>query len=58
MPLLKESSIREGVHRYIAEKQKDPSSIPQVRPVVAQSLEAPIIENARIYLLAGRKEKT
>ena len=56
--LLKESSIREGVHNYIAEKQKNPSSIPQVRPTSAQSLEPPIIENARVFLLAGRKEKT
>jgi hypothetical protein len=55
--LLKESSIREGVDKYIEEKKKDPSSIPQVKPVAAQMLEAPIIENARIYLLAGNKEK-
>jgi len=56
--LLKESAVREGVHKYIADKQKDPSSIPQVKPTTAQSLEPPIVENARIYLLAGHEEKT
>jgi hypothetical protein len=56
--LIKESAVRVGVDGYIAEKQKDPSSIPQVKPEAAQSLEPAIIDNARIYLLSGKKENT
>jgi len=44
--LLKETSILEGVDKYIAEKQKDPSSIPQVKLPEARSLEPAIIESA------------
>lgn len=56
--LIKESAVRDGVDKYIDEKQKDPSTIPQVKAEAAQSLEPPIIENARIYLLSGKKDNT
>jgi hypothetical protein len=54
--IIKEASIKEGVDKYILEKQKDPSTIPQVKPSSGQLLEAPIIDNARIYLLSGKQE--
>lgn len=56
--LIKESSVRDSVSAYIMQKQKDPTSIPQVKSAAAPTLEAPIVDNARIYLLAGSKEKT
>jgi hypothetical protein len=54
--IIKEASIKEGVDKYILEKQKDPSTIPQVKPSSGQSLESPIIDNARIYLLSGKQD--
>ena len=56
--LIKESDIRDGVDKYIMEKQKDPSTIPQVIASSSQAISAPIISNARIYLLTGNKDKT
>ncbi len=60
--LIKESDVSAGVDSYIREKQQSPltiSTIPQVRPAAAaQPLEPPIIDNARIYILATKKEKT
>jgi hypothetical protein len=55
--LIKQSDVRDSVNNYILEKQKDPESIPQVKSVAAQTLEAPIVDNARVYLLAGDKAK-
>ncbi|HJP64147.1 MAG TPA: hypothetical protein VJ844_11935 [Mucilaginibacter sp.] len=55
--LIKESGIRDSVSSYIIQKQKDPNSIPQVKSA-SQTLDAPIINNARVYLLAGDKAKT
>lgn len=56
--LIKESSVRDSIVNYIIQKQKDPSSIPQIKPATPVSLDAPIIDNARVYLLAGNKKLT
>lgn len=56
--LIKESSVRDSIVNYIIQKQKDPSSIPQIKPVTSVSLDAPIVDNARVYLLAGNKKLT
>ncbi|WDZ99969.1 hypothetical protein [Mucilaginibacter sp. SJ] len=56
--LIKESSVRDSIVNYIIQKQKDPSSIPQIKPATSVSLDAPIVDNARVYLLAGNKKLT
>lgn len=56
--LIKESAVRDSVNNYILQKQNDPATIPQVQPSSSHSLEAPVIDNARVYLLAGNKNKT
>lgn len=56
--LIKQSDVRDSVSKYILKIQKDPESIPQVKSVGNQTLEAPLIDNARVYLLAGNPEKT
>jgi hypothetical protein len=56
--LIKQSDVRDSVSNYILEKQKDPETIPQVKAAASQTLEAPIISNARIYILAGNASKT
>lgn len=56
--LIKESDVRDSVNKYILQKQKDPTTIPQVKSSSSQNLDAPIVDNARIYLLAGNKTKT
>ncbi|WP_345951132.1 MULTISPECIES: hypothetical protein [unclassified Mucilaginibacter] len=55
--LIKESDVRDSVSRYILQSEKDPETIPQIKPAAAQSLEPPIINNARLYLLTGSKNK-
>ena len=54
--LLSEPSIRAGVKEYVGQSKDDPSKIPQVKPASA-SLAAPIVDNARAYLLAGKQER-
>ncbi|MEO7213741.1 hypothetical protein [Mucilaginibacter sp.] len=56
--LLTLSGVRDSVSSYIIEKEKDPESIPQVKSVSGQTLDAPIVDNARVYLLTGDKAKT
>jgi len=56
--LIKESSVRDSVSNYIFQKQKDTTDIPQVKSSLAQSLDPPIINDARVYLLTGNKAKT
>jgi hypothetical protein len=56
--LLTQSGVRDSVSNYIIEKEKDPESIPQVKPTAGQTLDAPMVDNARVYLLTGNKTKT
>lgn len=58
--LLKDSEVRDAVNNYIKEqedkeKNKQPLTIPQIKSSAVQTLEPPIIENARMYLLTGKK---
>lgn len=55
--LIKQSDVRDSVSKYIIEKQKAPETIPQVKSASGPSLSPPIIDNARIYLLAGNNAK-
>lgn len=56
--LIKESAVRDSVNNYILQKQNDPTTIPQVQSSLSHPLDAPVIDNARVYLLAGNKNKT
>ena len=53
--LIQDKDIQSGVKKYAENKQKNPSTIPQIS--VVPNLGNPIISNARIYLLAGSKSK-
>lgn len=52
--LIKNSDIGVGVNNYVKANMNHPSKIPQVKSASTQTLAPPIIDNARIYLLAGR----
>lgn len=55
--LIKQSDVRDSVSKYIIEKQKAPETIPQVKSTTGPTLDPPIIDNARLYLLAGNAAK-
>ncbi len=53
--LLKDPDVQKGVRSYADARKSNPASIPQV--ISGAKLEAPIISNPRIFLLAGNKQK-
>jgi hypothetical protein len=53
--LLKDDEIKRGVMNYAKERESNPSLIPQITSTAM--FEAPIVSNARIYLLTGNKSK-
>ncbi len=55
--LIQEKELAEGVRKYVKDKEKDPSGIPQIKATPV-TLASPIVENARVYLIAGNDEKT
>ena len=55
--LIKDPTVQAGVKAYAEKKEKTPESIPQVTVSTAQTLAAPVVANARIFLMAGSKSK-
>ena len=55
--LIKDPTVQAGVKAYAEKKEKTPESIPQVAVSTAQTLAAPVVANARIFLMAGSKSK-
>lgn len=56
--LISEKSIAAGLDEYVKKHQADPASIPQFKQVTATEPLPPVVENARIFLLADREETT
>lgn len=54
--LIQNRNIKDGLSTYVRETKKDPSEIPQIKATFTVP-PSPIIENARVYLLAGNDEK-
>jgi len=53
--LIEDQAIRSAVSNYTSEKKTNPGSIPQVQPSNS-SLAPPLLENNRIFILAGSAE--
>ncbi len=54
--LIQESNLSNGLRQYVQDNKKDPSAIPQMKSPI--TLSKPMIENVRVFLLAGKNEKT
>jgi hypothetical protein len=55
--LLQDPEIQSGVREYAKARESRPETIPQVVPSQAPTLSAPVVADARIFLLAGTEQK-
>jgi hypothetical protein len=54
--LISEKSIADGLDQYVKTHRANPSLIPQFKQVTGSEPLPPVVENARIFLLAGWKD--
>src|SRR6185369_17978412 len=55
--LIKDPDIQQGVRDYAKAREAKPESIPQIVANAAPTLAAPIVSDARVFLLAGSEAK-
>lgn len=55
--LIKDPDVRQGVRDYAKSREAKPETIPQVAAAQAPALTAPVVSDARVFLLAGSPAK-
>ena len=55
--LLQDPDIQKGVRDYAKARESKPETIPQVIPGQTPALAAPVVADARVFLLAGTEQK-
>jgi hypothetical protein len=54
--LISDETIAAGVNKYMLKRRANPASIPRFHQASAEAPLAPVVEDARIFLLAGRED--